>query len=92
MQASFPRLPFDSSVDDKEWERFSKAKGITYPEPQYSPGSAVLSPTDESVVLVGDAFPPDFGQGINAGLQDVLALDRALRGRDITTVKVLQQR
>jgi kynurenine 3-monooxygenase len=41
---------------------------------------------DCGVVLVGDAahaFPPDIGQGINAGLQDVVALDRALRGEDI---------
>jgi hypothetical protein len=27
----------------------------------------------------GHAFPPDVGQGINAGFQDVVALDRALR-------------
>ena len=31
------------------------------------------------------AFPPDIGQGINAGLCDVVALDRALRGKDILT-------
>ena len=89
MQGSFPRLPFDSWVNDTEWERFASAKFISYPKPQYSPGSAVSSPTDEAgVVLVGDAchaFPPDIGQGINAGLQDVLALDRALQGRDIET-------
>jgi 2-polyprenyl-6-methoxyphenol hydroxylase-like FAD-dependent oxidoreductase len=38
------------------------------------------------VVLVGDAvhaFPPDIGQGINAGLADVEALDRALQGKDL---------
>lgn len=38
------------------------------------------------MVLVGDAchaFPPDIGQGINAGLCDVLALDNALSGIDI---------
>eukprot|EP00977_Amphora_coffeiformis_P029112 scaffold38812_cov153-Amphora_coffeaeformis.AAC.1 len=89
MQESFPRLPFDSWVNDTEWERFASAKFISYPKPQYSPGSAVPSPTDETgVVLVGDAchaFPPDIGQGINAGLQDVLALDRSLQGRDIQT-------
>jgi hypothetical protein len=28
---------------------------------------------------IGHAFPPDAGQGINAGLQDVVVLDRALR-------------
>ena len=89
MKESFPRLPFDSWVNETEWDRFVKAKGVTYPRPQYSPGSAVSSPTGETgVVLVGDAchaFPPDIGQGINAGLQDVVALDRALQGQDIQT-------
>lgn len=28
----------------------------------------------------GHSFPPDIGQGINAGLQDVVVLDRALKG------------
>ena len=31
------------------------------------------------------AFPPDIGKGINSGLSDVVALDRALQGRDILT-------
>lgn len=41
---------------------------------------------DTGVVLLGDAchaFPPDAGQGVNAGFQDIIALDRALRGQDI---------
>ncbi len=33
---------------------------------------------------IGHAFPPDAGQGINAGLQDVVALDRALRNVNTT--------
>ena len=33
--------------------------------------------------VIGHAFPPDAGQGVNAGLQDVVALDRALRNVDI---------
>ena len=79
---------------DTEWERFAKAKGTIFPSPQYSPGSAIWLPADDKeenqpvagVVLVGDAchaFPPDIGQGINSGLQDVMALDRALKGQDI---------
>ena len=95
MQASFPRLPFDTWVNDTEWDRFVKAKGVTYPRPQYSAGSAVPSPTGETgVVLVGDAchaFPPDIGQGINAGLQDVLSLDRALKGQGIQTGEETEQ-
>jgi len=91
MSKSFPRLPWDTIIDnDAEWERFAQAKGTTYPQPQYSPGSAVVHPTNPhvGVVLVGDAchaFPPDTGQGINSGLNDVVALDRCLRGQDILT-------
>jgi len=88
---NFPRVDWDSLVDDAEWDRYAKAKGTTFPYCQYSPGSVVVSPTrDTAVVLMGDschAFPPDIGQGINAGLQDVLALDRALVGEDIQTGK-----
>jgi kynurenine 3-monooxygenase len=91
---SSPRLDWD---DDAEWERFATAKGTTFPYCQRSNGGLAVhsesaksntnnSNNDWGVVLVGDAahaFPPDIGQGINAGLQDVVALDRALRGEDI---------
>jgi kynurenine 3-monooxygenase len=79
-------------VDDVEWERFAKAKGTTFPYCQRSNGGLAVHLSKDStsttcgVVLVGDAahaFPPDIGQGINAGLQDVVALDRALRGEDM---------
>ena len=36
---------------------------------------------------IGHAFPPDAGQGINAGLQDVVVLDRALRNVKATKEK-----
>lgn len=42
-----------------------------------------------SLYLSGHAFPPDIGQGINAGFQDVVALDSALRGVDIRSGKDL---
>ena len=92
MQEAFPRLPFDKWVNATEWERFAQAKGLQYPKPQYSPGSAVAVTDTKGVVLVGDAchaFPPDIGQGINAGLQDVQALDRALKGQNIRTGQAL---
>ena len=92
MTKSFPRLQWDAIVQDEaEWDRFAKATGTTYPKPQYSPGSAVASPHHPDTVgiaLVGDAchaFPPDIGQGINSGLNDVLALDRCLQGKDVVT-------
>jgi 2-polyprenyl-6-methoxyphenol hydroxylase-like FAD-dependent oxidoreductase len=88
-QRNYPRVNWDELVNDAEWDRFAKAAGTTYPFCQYSPGSAVVSPRGNTgVVLVGDAchaFPPDIGQGINAGLQDVVALDRALKGLDVAT-------
>jgi kynurenine 3-monooxygenase len=87
--ASFPRLPWDEWVNASEWECFAQTPGITYPEPQFSHGSVAVGPTEQTgVVLVGDAchaFPPDIGQGINSGLEDVVALDRALQGKDIRT-------
>jgi 2-polyprenyl-6-methoxyphenol hydroxylase-like FAD-dependent oxidoreductase len=86
---SFPRLNFDELIDDTEWDRFAKAQGTSFPKCQYCPGLQVSSPDGSAgVVLVGDAihaFPPDIGQGINSGLSDVEALDRALQGKDILT-------
>jgi 2-polyprenyl-6-methoxyphenol hydroxylase-like FAD-dependent oxidoreductase len=86
---SFPRLNFDELIDDAEWDRFAKAQGTSFPKCQYCPGLQVSSPDGSAgVVLVGDAihaFPPDIGQGINSGLSDVEALDRALQGKDILT-------
>eukprot|EP00545_Synedropsis_sp_CCMP1620_P013649 CAMPEP_0119028420 /NCGR_PEP_ID=MMETSP1176-20130426/38846_1 /TAXON_ID=265551 /ORGANISM="Synedropsis recta cf, Strain CCMP1620" /LENGTH=592 /DNA_ID=CAMNT_0006984545 /DNA_START=49 /DNA_END=1827 /DNA_ORIENTATION=+ len=89
-QKAFPRLDFDSMIQDAEWQRFASAQGTTFPKCQYCTGMQVTSPNNGNtgVVLVGDAihaFPPDIGQGINAGLADVEALDRALKGKDIVT-------
>ena len=85
---AFPRLPWDAWIDDAEWERFAQEGGTTFPLCQYSPGSAVSDGHNTGVVMAGDAchaFPPDIGQGINSGLQDVVVLDRALRGCDLRT-------
>lgn len=88
-EENFPRLNWDDYVSEEEWERFAQANGTSFPFCQYSTGAAVWSPAgDAGVVLVGDAchaFPPDIGQGINAGLQDVVALDQSLRGEEIDT-------
>ena len=66
-------------------------KGTQFPYCQYSEGMAAW---DESgtcgVALVGDAihaFPPNVSQGVNAGLMDVVCLDRALAGLDPETGK-----
>jgi kynurenine 3-monooxygenase len=55
---NFPRLDWDAILVHPvtEWDRFVKARGTTYPHCQYSPGSAVSSPSGLSgVVMVGDA-------------------------------------
>lgn len=84
---AFPRLNLEELISDAEWERFTSAQGTIFPKCQYCPGLQVSHPDGNTgVVLVGDAihaFPPDIGQGINAGLGDVEALDRALKGKDI---------
>jgi 2-polyprenyl-6-methoxyphenol hydroxylase-like FAD-dependent oxidoreductase len=90
-QSSFPCTAWDEIITNHaEWDRFAKANGTTYPMPQYSPGSAHISPHNPNLgnVLVRDAchaFPPNIGQGINSGLNDVVALDQALQGQDIVT-------
>lgn len=94
-QKAFPRIDFDKMITNEEWQRFATALGTRFPYCQYSPGSAVASPGgDTGIALIGDAchaFPPDIGQGINAGLDDVLALHRALEGRDISTNKSIHE-
>ena len=81
-QSSFPRLNLDGMVETGEWNRFAQAEGTSFPMVQYSTANTVVGPNDDSgIVLIGDAchaFPPDIGQGINAGLQDVEYLDQCL--------------
>lgn len=90
-QKSFPRFNFNDNgmISEEEWDRFAKAEGTRFPHCQYSDGLSVYDPSGTSgVALVGDAihaFPPDIGQGVNAGLMDVVCLDRSLKGLDTET-------
>jgi len=91
-EKAYPRMPFDKDggmISDDEWDRFAKAEGTRFPPCQYSRGMAICDDDGTcGVALVGDAihaFPPDIGQGVNSGLADVVALDRALRGLDTVT-------
>mmetsp|Transcript_8021 Transcript_8021/g.11935 ORF Transcript_8021/g.11935 Transcript_8021/m.11935 type:complete len:550 (+) Transcript_8021:46-1695(+) len=90
---SFPRFSGGNMVkDEKEWERFAKAKGSYFPPCQYCPGLQASSLTgDAGIALVGDAihaFPPDIGQGVNAAFGDVVALDDALRGMSMDSINL----
>jgi hypothetical protein len=49
----------------------------------------IVIPKPVTLRCTGHAFPPDIGEGVNAGLLDVIALDRALRGLYILTGKSL---
>lgn len=86
---AFPRFDFSTNsslVEQNEFDRFAETEGLSLPPCQYSPELYVSSPTREStVILIGDAvhtFPPDLGEGVNSGLEDVVALDDALRNHD----------
>jgi 2-polyprenyl-6-methoxyphenol hydroxylase-like FAD-dependent oxidoreductase len=82
---AFPRFDFSSDsslVEQAEFDRFAETEGLRLPPCQYCPELYVASPTAKSaVILVGDAvhtFPPDLGEGVNSGLEDVVELDDAL--------------
>ena len=84
---AFPRFDFSAEshsplVEAAEFDRFATTEGLSLPPCQYSPELYTLSPnSNAAVVLVGDSvhtFPPDLGEGVNSGLEDVLCLDEAL--------------
>lgn len=92
----YPRLAalFDEIPAD-EWTRFAEAEGTTFPPCARSPGLVVTSGDGGcGIVLVGDAahcFPPDLGQGVNSGLDDVRALGHALSSDGTTLGKALTE-
>ena len=82
MKDNFPRVDLDDLISNEEWERFAKARGLEFPPCQYSPALVVSGKHgDSGIVLLGDAahsFSPDIGQGINAGLVDVVRFNETL--------------
>ncbi|CAJ1954680.1 unnamed protein product [Cylindrotheca closterium] len=86
---AFPRLDFGSDtpmIEQEEFDRFAANDGLTLPPVQYSPELQVQSHTgNAAVIILGDAahtFPPDLGEGVNSGLEDVVALDEALTNNE----------
>ena len=82
LQESFPQLDISMFTTPEELDRFARSKGGIFPMPQYVNSMyKTLDNSNIGIVLLGDAlhaFPPDLGQGVNSGLEDVVALDEAL--------------
>ncbi|QDZ19285.1 FAD binding domain-containing protein [Chloropicon primus] len=89
LEGALPQLPVRSILSSAEAHRFAESEGARFPPPQYSERFVdVLQGNECGVVLVGDAlhaFPPDLGQGVNAGLEDIMKLRESLRrhGHDL---------
>lgn len=83
LERALPQLPIRDIVSEEEAERFAASHGARFPKPQFpSKFIKVLDGNRSGVALVGDAlhaFPPDLGQGVNAGLEDLLVLRKALK-------------
>ena len=81
-QENYPRIDFDDLLTEKDWERFAQSRGLAFPPCQYSPALQATSKNGEcGIVLLGDAahsFSPDVGQGVNAGLADVVQLRKII--------------
>jgi 2-polyprenyl-6-methoxyphenol hydroxylase-like FAD-dependent oxidoreductase len=84
---AFPRFDFSaesSLVEKEEFERFATTEGLQLPPCQYSPEIYTVSrDAQAAVILVGDAvhtFPPDLGEGVNSGLEDVMVSSAVLDG------------
>lgn len=71
-------------MEKEEFERFATTEGLQLPPCQYSPEIySVSRDSQAAVILVGDAvhtFPPDLGEGVNSGLEDVMVSPVVLDG------------
>lgn len=88
LEKSLPQLPIRQIVSPDEAQRFAESDGARFPTPQYCRRFVkVLEGRRKSgVALVGDAlhcFPPDLGQGVNSGLEDIMVLrEKMLESRE----------
>jgi 2-polyprenyl-6-methoxyphenol hydroxylase-like FAD-dependent oxidoreductase len=83
LERALPQLPIREIVSEEEAKRFAESEGGRFPAPQYVENFQVVLPGSKcGVALVGDAlhaFPPDLGQGVNAGLEDIMVLKKSLQ-------------
>ncbi len=68
----FPQLNASTSISREAIQTFLDGKGVTFPKPTWARRAACVV-NGVPIVLMGDSlhcFPPDVGQGLNAGLLD----------------------
>lgn len=76
LSKEFPQLNAKTSISREAIEAFLHGKGVTFPNPTWTRRAACVV-NGVPIVLVGDSlhhFPPDVGQGLNAGLLDAAHL------------------
>lgn len=83
----FPHVPLDAKhLGEEELARFAASRGGRFPAPTRCTHAALTVAGGACAALAGDAlhaFPPDLGQGVNSGLQDVGALAEWLDAADV---------
>ena len=68
-------------MSDTELKRFAESTCGVFPNPQCSNTMQFSLQKNKGILLLGDAlhaFPPDLGQGVNSGLEDVVELNNCL--------------
>jgi kynurenine 3-monooxygenase len=82
LSKQFPQLlPLDAYFPESELKRFVEARPGEFPAPSSIQKSYMQLSDNCHVLLAGDAvhsFPPDLGQGVNSGFEDVLRLHKSL--------------
>ena len=72
LEEEFPQLNASTSISREAIQTFLDGKGVTFPKPTWAQRAACVV-NGVPIVLMGDSlhcFPPDVGQGLNAGLLD----------------------
>eukprot|EP00873_Tetraselmis_striata_P013052 jgi/Tetstr1/433316/TSEL_022603.t1 len=82
LEGNFPTIDWSSALEDSMADQFASHPGSWFPEVRFLRRLQLPAAAGRGgVALVGDAvhvFPPDLGQGVNAALEDVAELHRAL--------------